>query len=49
MDNVIANSKGGARSHGNPTDADGNQLRCYVCDSKQHLADRCLLADEERN
>ena len=43
------NSRGGARLRSNSPDADGNPLRCYICDSTQHLADRCPHADEERN
>ena len=42
-------SRRGARLCSNPVDADGNQLRCYICDSTRHLANRCPHADEERN
>ena len=43
------NSRGGTRLRSNPVDADGNPLRCYTCDSAQHLANRCPHADVERN
>ena len=43
------NSRGGTSLRSNPVDADGNPLRCYICDSIRHLANRCPRADEERN
>ena len=43
------NSREGARLRSNPVDADGNPLRCYICDSTRHLANRCPHADEESN
>ena len=43
------NSRGGTRLRSNPVEADGNPLRCYICDSTRHLANRCPQADEERN
>ena len=46
---ITLNSEGGAILCSNPVDADGNLLRCYICDSTRHLADRCPHADEERN
>ena len=42
------NSRGDATLRSNPVDANGNPLRCYICDSTRHLADRCPHADEER-
>ena len=48
-EDITVNSRGDARLCSNPVDADGNPLRCYICDSTRHLANRCPHADEERN
>ena len=44
-ENSTVISRGDARMRSNPVDADSNPLRCYICDSTRHLANRCPHAD----